>query len=74
VIIKTLKEVFGSAERTNLGRLGNQFDRNVPLSPILQDGAKGHNLRGKTLPVSPRPLGRGASIQAKGGRRNEKNY
>ena len=33
-----------------------------PASPALQDGVKGHNIKGDYLTGKPRPLGRGASF------------
>ena len=33
-----------------------------PVSPALEDGVKGRNIKGKYLTGKPRPLGRGASL------------
>jgi hypothetical protein len=33
-----------------------------PVSPALEGGIKGHNIKGKYLAGKPRPLGRGASL------------
>jgi hypothetical protein len=33
-----------------------------PVSPALEGGVKGHNIKGKHLTGKPRPLGRGASL------------
>ena len=33
-----------------------------PVSPALEGGVKGHNIKGRYLTGKPRPLGRGASL------------
>src|SRR4030042_7008111 len=35
-----------------------------PVSPVLEGGVKGHNIKGKYLTGKPRPLGRGASLNS----------
>jgi len=37
--------------------MGLSIGRQVPLGPALQDGAKGHNMKGKYLTGKLRPLG-----------------
>jgi len=39
------------------------FTGKCPVSPALEGGVKGHNIKGKYLTGKPRPLGRGASLK-----------
>jgi hypothetical protein len=41
---------------------GTVLTGECPVSPALDGGVKGHNIRGKYLTGKPRSLGRGASI------------
>ncbi len=57
-----LEDVPESLKETRVaGVLGITLTGKCPASPALQDGAKGHNIRGNYLTGKPRPLGRRAS-------------
>ena len=40
-----------------------QLTGKCPVSPALEGGVKGHNIKGKYLTGKPCPLGRGASLK-----------
>jgi hypothetical protein len=41
---------------------GKVLTGKCPVSPALEGGVKGHNIKGKYLTGKPRPSGRGASV------------
>jgi len=43
---------------------GSALTGKCPASPALEGGGKGHTIKEKYLTGKPRPLGRGASLQA----------